>query len=112
MIRHIVFFSARDKADIDRIVRGLSVLAKIPHSLHFEVGRNMKADQISSDIDVIVYGEFADEAALAAFKARSALSAVDRHGAAAARDALRGRLRHRDGARLIEDVRLEHNRRS
>ena len=69
MIRHIVFFSARDKAGIDAIVRGLSVLAKIPHSLHFEVGVNMKADQISSETDIVVYGEFADAAALAAFKA-------------------------------------------
>lgn len=69
MIRHIVFFSARDKSDIDAIVDGLSVLAKIPHSLHFEVARNMHADRISSDIDVVVYGEFADAAALEAFKA-------------------------------------------
>lgn len=68
MIRHIVFFSARDKADMDAIVEGLSVLAKIPHSLHFEISRNMHADRISSDIDIVVYGEFADEAALAAFK--------------------------------------------
>ena len=68
MIRHIVFFSARDKADIDEIVEGLSVLAKIPHSLHFEISRNMRADRISNDIDVVVYGEFADEEALAAFK--------------------------------------------
>ncbi len=69
MIRHIVFFSARDKADIEAIVQGLSVLAKIPHSLHFEVSRNMHADLISNDVDVVVYGEFADEAALAGFKA-------------------------------------------
>lgn len=69
MIRHIIFFSAKDKGDIDAIVEGLSVLAKIPHSLHFEVARNMYADAISSGTDVIVYGEFADEAALAAFKA-------------------------------------------
>ena len=69
MIRHIVFFTARDPNDLHEIVEGLELLATIPHSLHFEVTRNSKVDQIGNDVDVVVYGEFADEAALAAYKA-------------------------------------------
>lgn len=70
MIRHIVFFSAKNPDDVDRIHSGLKMLAEIPHSQHFEVGRNLQTDQISGTaVDVIVYAEFADEAALAAYKA-------------------------------------------
>lgn len=69
MIRHIVFFTARDRKDLDAIVEGLELLATIPHSLTFEVTRNSKVDQFGNDVDVVVYGEFADEAALAAYKA-------------------------------------------
>ncbi|HEY0855276.1 MAG TPA: Dabb family protein [Devosia sp.] len=69
MIRHIVFFTARDPKDLDKIVEGLELLGTIPHSTHFEVVRNSKVDQIGNDVDVVVYGEFADEAALAAYKA-------------------------------------------
>ena len=69
MIRHIVFFTARDRKDLDAIVEGLELLGTIPYSLHFEVVRNSKVDQIGNDVDVVVYGEFADEAALAAYKA-------------------------------------------
>ena len=70
MIRHIVFFSAADPEDVERIREGLLMLADIPHSSHFEVGRNMHSDTISADrVDLVVYGEFADEAALAAYKA-------------------------------------------
>jgi quinol monooxygenase YgiN len=64
VIRHIVFFTARDPKDLD-----MELLGTIPHSLHFEVTRNAKVDQIGNDVDVVVYGEFADEAALAAYKA-------------------------------------------
>lgn len=69
MIRHIVFFTARDRRDLDAIVAGLELLGTIPHSSFFEVSRNSKVDQIGNDVDVVVYGEFADEAALAAYKA-------------------------------------------
>jgi len=69
MIRHIVFFTALNKADLGRIVEGLELLGQIPHSEHFEVVRNSKVDQYGNDVDVIVYAEFADEAALAAYKA-------------------------------------------
>ena len=69
MIRHIVFFTAKDPADLPRIVEGLELLGQIPHSEHFEVVRNSKVDQFGNDVAVVVYGEFADEAALAAYKA-------------------------------------------
>ena len=70
MIRHIVFFSATKREDVDAIQNGLKMLAQISHLQHFEVGRNLQADQISgAQVDVVVYAEFADEAALAAYKA-------------------------------------------
>jgi hypothetical protein len=49
--------------------RGLELLGQIPHALHFEVVRNSKIDLFANDVDVVVYAEFADEAALAAYKA-------------------------------------------
>jgi hypothetical protein len=69
MLRHIVMFIAKDKANIDQIIDGLSILTKIPHARKLEVVRNRKTDQIGNDIDVVVYGEFDNAAALAAFKA-------------------------------------------
>ena len=69
MIRHIVFFTAKDTDDLDAICEGLALLGTIPHSSHFEVTRNAKVDQISNEIDVVVYAEFEDAAALAAYKA-------------------------------------------
>lgn len=69
MIRHIVLFTAKDKAHVDKIVDGLSVLAKIPHARRLEVARNRKSDRLGNEIDVIVYGEFDDEVELEAYKA-------------------------------------------
>ena len=68
MIRHIVFFTARPE-NVDAVAEGLERLGQIPHSQHFEVTRNSKVDQIANEVDVVVYAEFADEAALAAYKA-------------------------------------------
>lgn len=69
LIRHVVFFSARDKADVPKIVAGLELLSGIPHSTTFEVRTNGQHDALSSEIDVVVYAEFDSEAALAAYKA-------------------------------------------
>jgi Stress responsive A/B Barrel Domain len=69
MIRHIVFFSAKDPKDVETIREGLSALAKIPHSLAFEVSLNRKSDPLSGAIDVVVYGEFADDEAVDAYRA-------------------------------------------
>ncbi len=70
MIRHIVFFSATNPEDVNAIREGLMMLQDIPDARHFEVGQNMHSDTISGPkIDVVVYAEFANEAALAAYKA-------------------------------------------
>ncbi|WP_217570630.1 Dabb family protein [Mesorhizobium sp. GbtcB19] len=69
MIRHIVFFSVRRKEDVEAVRSGLLALGKIPHSKHFEVTLNTKVDLFSNAIDLVVYAEFEDEAALTAYKA-------------------------------------------
>jgi Stress responsive A/B Barrel Domain len=68
MIRHIVFFSAREPQHIGAIESGLRMLASIPHSSRFEVSRNRKTDPLSSAVDVVVYAEFASDAALEAYR--------------------------------------------
>ncbi|MDD2869414.1 Dabb family protein [Neomegalonema sp.] len=76
MIRHIVFFSAKDPAEAQRIRDELRArLGVIPHSDHFEVELNAKRDGYANDIDVVVYAEFADFQALAAYKADPRYSA-------------------------------------
>ncbi len=70
MIRHIVFFSARQAEDIGTIHDGLMLLKDIPGARHFEVGRNLQSDPIpGARVDLVVYAEFEDETALAAWKA-------------------------------------------
>lgn len=69
MIRHIVFFTVRDDGNRDRVHEGLKLLAEIPHAQVLEIGVNQKSDTLSREIDFVVYGEFADEAELAAYKA-------------------------------------------
>lgn len=70
MIRHIVFFSAKKPEDRETIYEGLQLLTGIPDCLHVEIGRNFNTDPLSLDgPDFVVYGEFKDEAQLAAYKA-------------------------------------------
>lgn len=70
MIRHIVFFTARNADDREAIYDGLSLLTGIPHHLHLEIGRNLQMDSIGRDApDFVVYAEFVNEAQLAAYKA-------------------------------------------
>ncbi|MGE0749277.1 MAG: Dabb family protein [Variibacter sp.] len=76
MIRHIVFFSAKTKADIVRVREGLKALGTIPFATRFEVTENIKVDRLCDTIDVVVYGEFPDAAALAAFKAHPTYAAT------------------------------------
>jgi quinol monooxygenase YgiN len=68
MIRHIVFFTATAD-NVDEVRAGLSLLTANPHASVLEIGTNVKTDQLGTDIDLVVYGEFEDEAALAAYKA-------------------------------------------
>lgn len=69
MIRHIVFFTARSEDDRETVLSGLSLLTQNPHASLLEVGINQKTDQLGNTVDFVVYGEFEDEAALAAYKA-------------------------------------------
>ena len=69
MIRHIVFFTARHDGNVEAIRNGLRKLTGIPHARHLEIALNRKSDPNSKEVDVVVYGEFADDAALAAYKA-------------------------------------------
>ncbi len=68
MIRHIVMFSAKDKKDLDTIEEGLTNLTNIPGDFTIEITRNTKADQLGNDIDIVVYGEFADLETLETYK--------------------------------------------
>ena len=80
MIRHIVFFSAKEGQSVEDVREGLMMLAAIPHAEHFEVGRNLQTDAINTEApDLVVYAEFADEAALAAFKAHPTYAACVAH---------------------------------
>lgn len=69
MIRHVVFFSVRATQSREQVRDGLRLLGTIPHSTCFEVGENLKLDQIDNDVDFVVYAEFRSEADLHAFKA-------------------------------------------
>lgn len=69
MIRHIVLFSAKGSADVEKICEGLSILKDIPGSRHLEVACNSKRDGLSQEIDIVVYGEFDSYEALEAYKA-------------------------------------------
>jgi len=69
LIRHIVFFSVRRKDEVEAVRKGLMALGDIPHSSFFEVVANTKVDPLSDEVDLVVYAEFEDQAALAAYKA-------------------------------------------
>ncbi|CAD5300402.1 Stress responsive A/B Barrel Domain [Bosea sp. 62] len=69
MIRHIVFFTVKRAEDLETVQRLLGRLGEIPHALAFEVAANARIDPIGDAADIVVYGEFADEAGLAAWKA-------------------------------------------
>ncbi len=69
MIRHVVFFSVPAARDLDEVEAGLRLLETNPHADRLTIRRNLKRDSWSQEVDFVVYGEFADEAALAAYKA-------------------------------------------
>jgi quinol monooxygenase YgiN len=68
MIRHIVFFTATSD-NLEDVRAGLSMLTANPHASLLEIGTNVKTDQWDREVDFVVYGEFENEAALAAYKA-------------------------------------------
>ena len=74
LLRHVVFFSARNRADVERLYEGLLLLTLIPHG-RVEIGRNLALDPLSAPVDLVVYGEFADESELARYKAHPTYAA-------------------------------------
>lgn len=62
-------FTAKKPDYIDAVYNGLQMLENIEGDWVLTVTKNKKVDQIGNDIDVVVYGEFADDAALATYKA-------------------------------------------
>ncbi|MEQ8252102.1 MAG: Dabb family protein [Oceanibaculum nanhaiense] len=68
MIRHIVFFSVKDPAQLDAVEMGLKLLEQSPYPTLLEVKRNLRRDLFDNDVDLVVYGEFPDQAALDAYK--------------------------------------------
>jgi len=68
MIRHIVLFTAKSPDLIDDVYQGLKQLETIEGNWLLRVTKNNKIDQIANDIDVVVYGEFPDEAAIKTYK--------------------------------------------
>ncbi|MDP3738464.1 MAG: Dabb family protein [Hyphomonadaceae bacterium] len=68
MIRHIVFFTLKNPAEIDGVIKKLQRLATIPGSTLFEVKANFKSDLYGNDIDIVVYAEFPNMDAMKAYK--------------------------------------------
>ncbi|MTV27865.1 Dabb family protein [Nitriliruptoraceae bacterium ZYF776] len=69
MIRHLVLFSARDRADLPAMAATLRTLADIPGVRAFELGVNGHHDALSDEVDLVVHALFDDVTALAAYKA-------------------------------------------
>lgn len=68
MIRHIVFFSVKDPAQLEEVETGLKLLEQSPYPTLLEVKRNLRRDLFDNEVDLVVYGEFPDQAALDAYK--------------------------------------------
>ncbi len=68
-IRHVVFFSSKHPDNIEAMIKGLTMLQDIPSLRHFEVRRNRNEDRYANEVDIIVYAEFDDADALAAYRA-------------------------------------------
>lgn len=69
MIHHVVLFSAKSPEYVDQIYQGLKLLEQIPDSEYLKISLNLKRDQISDAIDVVVFGLFKNEDQLEAYKA-------------------------------------------
>lgn len=68
MIRHIVLFTAKEEANIDAVYNGLKALETIQGDWTLTITKNQKIDQIENEVDVVVYGEFPDNATLQEYK--------------------------------------------
>ncbi|MBA5723609.1 Dabb family protein [Candidatus Liberibacter sp.] len=67
MLRHIVFFTVSPE-NYEDVCSGLSDLIGIPHVRLLEIGKNLRIDSWSQEIDLVVYGEFDDQESLDSFK--------------------------------------------
>lgn len=68
MIRHIVFFSVKDPAQLDEVEEGLKLLEQSHYPSLLEVKRNLRRDLFGNEVDLVVYGEFPDQATLDRYK--------------------------------------------
>lgn len=68
MIRHIVFFSAKNKEDAEKIATTLEGYSVIPGVKSLEIGRNQKVDGLANDVDVVLNACFETAEDLAAYK--------------------------------------------
>ncbi|WP_022729482.1 Dabb family protein [Fodinicurvata sediminis] len=68
MIRHMVFFTVKNPADLAAAEAGLKRLEQVSDADVLQVRRNLQRDQLGNEVDLVVYGEFADADKLAAFK--------------------------------------------
>lgn len=68
MIRHIVFFSAKDPKDISAIKEALLTYNDIPSVSKLEVAENSKRDGLSDEIDIVLHAEFESFEAMEKYK--------------------------------------------
>ena len=69
MIKHIVLFSAKDPNDVPVIKAALEKMSSIPKISAFQVSYNSKKDELSKEIDIVLYSEFESWADLDAYQA-------------------------------------------
>ena len=68
-VNHSLLYDPQIKRALDLVQATLSRLAEIPEARRLEVSPNLKRDGLSAEIDLVVYGEFDDLAALDRYKA-------------------------------------------
>ena len=69
MIRHVVFFTAKNPADREVLFSSLSLLKEIGHARVVEVARNFETADVTLVPDVALYTDFDSVAQRGAFKA-------------------------------------------
>ena len=77
-LRHLAMFRAACPADAAAMLAHLSVLKAIPHAGRLEVAMNERPDRLATEHHVVLHGEFAGPAALAAFRAHPLYAIVAR----------------------------------
>jgi len=83
-VRHISGFRAHRRDDAAALLAELSLLKAIPAAARLEVVLNDRVDPHADGADAVVHAEFADAAALAAFRAHPLHAIAVRRAAALA----------------------------